>query len=293
MGDGAADSADALLRELRWIWLRWLGCRTISSQRLKEHGETQKQGMMDHMHGIMSNPMIMMKMATEGRSPMPDPETRSFYHAHGMLPISKEIHALLATPHVLEADERHGGFSYLNPTLVCPYSCTINDANGPFAQFRTHFQSRDNKLDMFSRLDSLLKSGAGDRTTGQATKAADGGALKPILPLIHSWLQTFATALHDEWSAPIALKRIHIWSGDALRVAAHMHGAPMQFDMMHTSNLVDYCGLLPVLSAFAPLVRGPGATLECEVMMGVADSFEQWCKETLGVPSRDLGSLLP
>lgn len=75
-----------------------------------------------------------------------------------------------------------------------------------------------------------------------------------------------------------------------LRALPRQPIAPSPESQMHTSNLIDYCGLLPLTEAFAPLLRGPAASLECEVMMGIADTFDSFVRQQCGAGA--LGQLL-
>ena len=93
-------------------------------------------------------------------------------------------------------------------------------------------------------------------------------------------------------SSSAVVQKLHVWSGDCLSLASRLAETGLRFDVMHTSNVIDYAGLLSLAEAYSPLLRGPGASLECEVMMGVANTFDEFARQALGVSAATLKPLL-
>lgn len=95
---------------------------------------------------------------------------------------------------------------------------------------------------------------------------------------------------------PLDILKVHVWPGDFVDLCArnqfvYRKGGndrdeggsssppqPLKFDAIHTSNVVDYVGLVPLLGCLQPLMRcgdidGFESSIEVEVMMGYARSF--------------------
>ena len=170
---------------------------------------------------------------SDGKLPFPDMESRRYYMVHGMLPLGAKLRDCLAVPLALEDDEREGEYRYVNPTLLCPFSFTINDNTGPFSVWRSVFQERENKSPTdWASVGALLGAleSADERDTSPITRARDGGALATIVNMTSSWLRSFAQALHYDSPAPV--HGIHIWSGDCVTLARRLHSASLSFDVV-------------------------------------------------------------
>ena len=305
-GDGRPGTEAALLRELRWVWLRWRSMETISVACLEAQAQAQREETLHHTMHMLSTPALLPGFHPQ-RTPYPDPRSRLYYFRHGMLPLATGLRAKLAKEYALEDLEREGGVRFVNPTLLCPYSAAVLDLNGPFATYRHVFQERQNTGvgQEPKALRALAEEEAPDeRDSSAATREGGGGgrgggsssssahsALEIICTMLSMWLTDFAGALH--YPSPMVVQRVPIWSGDCLSLARRMRRRGHTFDMMHTSNVIDYCGLLPLCDAFAPLLRGADAVLECEVMMGVAQTLDDFTKQALGQRAATLAPLLP